>query len=97
MSTLATPVSYTPEDLLTMLDGKDYELEDGQLVERVLSMFSSFVAGLVYGTIHAYCQTTRAGWPFPEGTSFQCFPDHPKRAAAPTRLLSALTGFPTSN
>jgi len=76
-------VRYTPEDLLTMEDGDIYELEDGQLLERDMSMLSSFVAGLIYALFHSYCQTTRAGWPFPEGTSYQCFPDHPNRVRKP--------------
>jgi Uma2 family endonuclease len=83
MSTTVTPVYYTPEDLLIMEDGDDYELEDGQLVERNMSMLSSFVAGIIYSLILVYCQKTRAGWPFGEGISFQCFPDKPKRVRKP--------------
>ena len=43
----ATPVTYTPEELLALPDAKDYELVDGHLVERNMSVFSSVVEAKV--------------------------------------------------
>ncbi len=37
--------TYTPEDLLAMPDRKSYELVDGHLVERNVSVLSSWVGG----------------------------------------------------
>ena len=46
MSTaIATEARYTPEDLLAMPDGVDYELVHGQLLERKRGLESSGVGG----------------------------------------------------
>ena len=39
---------YTPEDLLAMPNGKDYELVDGRLVERNMGAESSWIGGRIY-------------------------------------------------
>lgn len=70
-------VAYTPEDLLTMPDGDNYELVDGQLVERKMSQESSWIAGRLFSRLAAFVESRNLGWAFPEGTSFQCFPDDP--------------------
>lgn len=75
--------TYTPEDLLMMPDGEDYELVDGQLVERQMSMESSWIAGRVFFVIETFARATGLGWTFPEGTSFQCFADDPERVRRP--------------
>ncbi len=77
MSTVATKTTLTPEDLLTMPDGDRYELVDGRLVERNMSLWSSYVAGQVFGLCNDFCRTNPLGWVLPEGTSYQCFPDAP--------------------
>jgi Uma2 family endonuclease len=74
MSTAAVKTRYTPEDLLRMPDGDRYELVDGQLVELNVSTWSSYVAGLIFQTLFAFCRQHRLGWVFPPDTSFQCFP-----------------------
>jgi hypothetical protein len=44
MSTaVESKTQYTPEDLLAMPDGKNYELVGGQLVERKMGMESGLV------------------------------------------------------
>jgi hypothetical protein len=47
MSTV-TEQAYTPEDLLAMPYSKDYELVDGHLVERHMSLLSSWVGGQLH-------------------------------------------------
>jgi Uma2 family endonuclease len=79
MSTVATKTRYTPEDLLTMPDGDRYELVDGELRDRKMSRWSSFVAGRIYNLLMNYSETGPFGWVFPEGTSYQCFPDAPEK------------------
>jgi Uma2 family endonuclease len=75
MSTVATSIQYSPEELLTRLDGDAYELVGGELVERKMGAKSSFIAGKIYARLDRFCDDHRLGWVFPEGTSFQCFPD----------------------
>jgi Uma2 family endonuclease len=79
MNPVATKRLYTPGDLLTMPDGDRYELVDGTLVERNMSAWSSYVAGLIQTLLQSFCQANQPGWVFPEGTSYQCFPDHPQQ------------------
>jgi Uma2 family endonuclease len=83
MIVAASKTSYTPEDLLTMPDGNRYELVDGQLVELNVSMWSSFVAGVIFAIVRDYCYAHRLGWPFPEGTAFQCFAAFPNMVRKP--------------
>jgi Uma2 family endonuclease len=83
MITIATEKRYTPEDLLTMPDGMLYELVDGRLVERKISILSSYVAGVIFRLLDQFCRDNRLGWVFPEGTSFQCFPARPGRVCRP--------------
>lgn len=79
MSTLTATARYSPEDLLRMPDGDQYELVAGQLVERNMSFWSSFVAGETFGRLRDYCRAGHPGWLVPEGTSYQCFPHAPNK------------------
>lgn len=79
MATALTKTVYTPEDLLRMPDGDRYELVDGNLVERTVSTKSSFIAGRLHSKLLQHCETSQQGWAFPEGTSYQCFPDAPSK------------------
>ncbi len=83
MSTAATTRRYTPEDLLSMPDCEGYELVDGQLVELNVSMWSSYVAGVIHKILANYCDQNAVGWPFPEGTSYQCFAAFPDMVRKP--------------
>jgi Uma2 family endonuclease len=83
MITAATQKRYTPQDLLTMPDGDFYELVDGRLVERRMSIWSSYVAGVVSHLLDQFCRENRLGWVLPEGTSFQCFPAYPGKVRRP--------------
>ena len=74
MSTVET-TRYTPEDLLSMPDGDRYELVNGNLVERNMSFWSSYVAGRLFGMLSTHCEANKLGWVVPEGTSYRCFPD----------------------
>jgi Uma2 family endonuclease len=83
MATISTSVNYTPDDLLKMPDGDNYELVNGNLVERNVSLWSSYVAGELHGLLRAFCRENRLGWVLPEGTSYCCFPDDPDRVRRP--------------
>lgn len=79
MNAVVTPVRYTPEDLLKMPEGDRYELIDGQLVERNMSFWSSYVAGETHGLLRDFCRDRHSGWLLPEGATYQCFPDQPAK------------------
>jgi Uma2 family endonuclease len=83
MNSVATKTLHTPEDLLAMPDGDRYEIVDGNLVERLTSLWSSYIAGSVFRLIHGFCQTNKLGWVLPEGTSYSCFPNHPNKVRRP--------------
>jgi Uma2 family endonuclease len=94
MSTTATATRYTPEDLLKMPDGDRYELVDGRLVGRNMSMWSSFVAGRIFGLLAPFCEQNRLGWPFPEGTSYRCFPSALEKVRRPDFSFIRLSRLP---
>ena len=78
MSTsVATQTRYTPEDLLAMTDGKNYELVGGQLVERNMGMESSWVAGRVHSRLDRFSEESGLGWAFNSENGYQCFPYEP--------------------
>jgi Uma2 family endonuclease len=83
MSIADTKTRYTPEDLLTMPDGDRYELVDGELVERNMSTWSSYVAGQLFYLLLTFCRPRKLGWVYPEGTSYECFPAEPGRVRKP--------------
>jgi Uma2 family endonuclease len=90
MSTAVSQTSYTPEDLLKMPDGDRFELVDGQLVELNMSAWSSYVAGRVHYLVSSHSMPHHLGWPFPEGTSYQCFANHPNKVRKPDFSFIAL-------
>ena len=65
MSTVLEQALFEPEDLLTMPDGDRFELVDGQLVERNMSKWSSYVAGTMHHLLrsHQRCAPLRLGLP----------------------------------
>lgn len=69
----------TPEDLLALEDSERYELLNGRLVEQSVSLKSSWVAGEIAFLLRRYLEKNPLGNVFPEGTSYQCFPDEPRR------------------
>lgn len=82
MATDLQPRTYTPEDLLTMPDGKHYELVDGELVETRMSLEAQWVTQKVARRIDEVAESTGIGEVFPEASN-QCFPDAPERVCRP--------------
>lgn len=78
MST-AVQARITPDDLLNMPNGERYELVNGELVERRMSFWSSYVSLMVARLLAAFCEPRGLGWVVPEGTSYRCFPADPER------------------
>src|SRR5262245_32510493 len=76
-------VRYTPEDLLSMPDGKDFELVDGRLVERNMGAESSWIGGRLHSRLDLFCDEHRLGWVWPADNGFQCFPHDPRLVRRP--------------
>lgn len=74
---------YTPEELLSIADGKDYELVDGRLVERNMSVLSSWVGGQLYSELNVFLRDNPLGWAWPSDLGYACFPDAPKKVRKP--------------
>ena len=83
MSTAEAKHTYAPEDLLRMPDSVRFELVDGELVERNVSVLSSLVEGLVYNKLQNHCQAHDVGHVWPGTLGFQCFPDAPNKVRKP--------------
>lgn len=79
MSTMTTPTTYTPDDLLQMPAGKYCELINGKLVDRSVSAWSSYVTGSLLRRLHQLCEEKGLGWVLSRGASYRCFPDDPNR------------------
>jgi Uma2 family endonuclease len=73
----------TPEELLAMPDAVNFELVDGELVERNMSVLSSWVETRVGRLIGAYCDDKSLGAVFGSSLGYQCFPDRPRRIRKP--------------
>ena len=81
MSTIAAPAAraYTPDNLLSMADGKSFELVDGHLVRRRASVLSSWVGANLAGLLWGHCKPDNLAWVFGAGCGHRCFPGHPQR------------------
>jgi Uma2 family endonuclease len=75
--------TYTPEDLLAMTDAKIYELDDGRLVRREMSMISSWVGGELFLLLARYVRENALGWVWPSDFGYVCFPDAPRKMRRP--------------
>jgi Uma2 family endonuclease len=74
MTTIATRSEVTPEDLLAMPEGKDFELLDGRLVERSISALSGWVGAEILFLIRLFLKDHPLGLLWGSDTGFQCFP-----------------------
>lgn len=75
--------TYTPEDLLTMPDRKKYELVDGHLVERHMSVLSSWVGGQLHFELSRFLREHQIGWAWPSDQGYVCFPNSPRKLRFP--------------
>jgi Uma2 family endonuclease len=83
MNAVAEKTLLTPEDLLALPDEKGFELVDGELVERHVSVLSSWVAGQIFGLIRDLVLRGQLGWAFPPDNGCQCFPELPNTVKRP--------------
>ena len=72
MSTIAETL-FTPDDLLTMPDGDQYELVDGHLVERNMGSWAGVVEGKLFFLLYQHKLAGTIGMVFSSAVSDQCF------------------------
>ena len=101
MSTMArpipapsTPPRFTAEDLLRLPNSINFELVDGQLVERKMGFESSWIGGQLFLLLAAFCNARRLGWVAPADASYQCFPDDPEKVRRPDVSFVRLDRLP---
>ena len=76
-----------------MPDEKDYELVDGHLVERNMSL-SSWVGGRLYLRLRCVLEDNPVGWAWPADLGYDCFPMHPKKVRKPDVSFIRLERLP---
>ena len=74
---VTTKTEVTPEELLAMPDGGHYELIDGELKERRVSVLSNFIALEIGGVLRDHCRQHDSGWLFAAELGYRCFPWKP--------------------
>ncbi len=83
MSIAEVQRTYTPDELLVLPDAVDYELVDGELVERNMSVLSSLVELRVGRLVGNYCDDKKLGPVFGPSLGFQCFGNAPYKIRKP--------------
>jgi Uma2 family endonuclease len=79
MATAAIDTRYTPEDLLALPDKGQYELIDGQLVERHMGAKSSLAATNLLLLVGHFIHLQKLGLVFQSDCGYQIFADDPSR------------------
>ncbi|MHB1426015.1 MAG: Uma2 family endonuclease [Gemmataceae bacterium] len=76
---------YTPDDLLTMSGGKNFELVNGRLVERHMGILACWVGSELTRVLGNHCREHQLGWVLSSGADagYQGFPDSPRTVRKP--------------
>jgi Uma2 family endonuclease len=92
---VTTKTEVTPEELLEMPDGGHYELIDGELKERNVSLLSSRVAVSLARRLDIHCETHNLGWVVDAECGYACFPWKPGRIRRADVSFIALDRLPS--
>ncbi len=87
MATVVTKQKFTSEDLLNMSEGVNFELVDGELVERHVGSLAGLIEGLVFGELYIHCRTSKNALLWTGTTGCRCFPDEPDKIRKPDVML----------
>jgi len=93
--TLAATKRFTADEFMAMPDAPDFELIDGQLVEReLMGAYSSFVAAKISFELNRFNLERPFGWVFDSDATYRCFklPDTLRRADVSVILHGRLAG-----
>lgn len=94
MMSPANAVSYTPDDLLTLPDGKQYELVNGELRGIETGAESEWIALELADLLIRSTKEPRSGWVFGAATGYQCFPNDPDQVRKPDASFIRLGRLP---
>src|SRR5262245_59881186 len=83
MAIAANETRYTPEDLLSLPDGKRFELVNGPLLEKDVGAKASWIAGELHARLRNFNAEHRLGWALPSDTGYQCFSEEANRVRKP--------------
>ncbi len=83
MNAVAEKTLLTPEDFLAMQDQKGFELIDGELVERNVSVLSSWIGIELAGFLSQHVREPRLGWVLGPDNGIQCFAYLPNTVRKP--------------
>ncbi len=78
---LAEPI--TPDDLLAMPNGDDFELVNGELMERYIGAESSWIASNLIVLIAVFYRGRVPGHLFTTDCGYQCYSDDPGKVRKP--------------
>jgi Uma2 family endonuclease len=85
----------TPDELLAMPDGGHFELIDGELTERNMSLLSSRVAVRLARRLDVHCEEHDLGWVVDAECGYACFPWKPGRIRRPDVSFIAAGRLPS--
>jgi Uma2 family endonuclease len=95
MSTAIEPkTQYTPEDLLAMPDGRNYELVGGRLVQRRMGMESGWVGTRLASALDRFREEHGTEWAVNAENGYQCFPHDPDLVRRPDVSFVRYGRFP---
>jgi Uma2 family endonuclease len=83
MTTTEIKTVFTPEDLLNLPDAVNYELANGNLVERHMGSESSAIAVAVTVALANFIRSHKLGHLFTTDCGYRCFPDDPDKVRKP--------------
>ncbi len=93
--TAGTPrTALSPDDLLRMPDAVNYELVDGNLVERHMGSESSAIALAVGIVLGRFVKDHKAGHVFTTDCGYRCFPGAPEKVRKPDVSFIGLGRLP---
>lgn len=90
----------TADELLAMPNAKNFELVNGELVERNMGWESEFFGSNLQGLLWDYCRKHACGWVNGSSAGYQCyeeaFPDDPDRVRKPDVSFIAVERIPVN-
>lgn len=90
----ATEGPLSPNDLLSMPDGKSYELIRGRLTRNDSGAESAWIGGMLLVRLVQFVEEHGAGWVFPSKAGYQCFPHDPGMVRRPRASFVKKGRFP---
>ncbi|MFL5341821.1 MAG: Uma2 family endonuclease [Gemmataceae bacterium] len=92
----AVTAKHTPEELLVMPDGDQFELVNGELVEKPMGWKSSRVGGHAFRLLGNFLEANPLGRAAPADASYQCFPDDPMKVRRPDASVVLFDRLPAN-